>query len=355
MEKPCLILGIESSCDETAAAVVANGREIRSSVIATQVAVHQQYGGVVPEIASRMHVEAILPVIDQALNQAGITLADIDAIAVTYGPGLVGALLVGLSAAKGLSAATGKPLVGIHHIAGHIAANYLADPAWEPPFLCLVVSGAHSHLIVVRDYEQFEVVARTRDDAAGEAFDKIARALGLGYPGGPLLEKAAAGGNPQAVTFPRTRFSASLDFSFSGLKTAALNQLNHLRQAAGKDKETSQPDAIWTGSVSQADFAASYQQAIVDYLTDHAIAAAKAHGLKRLAVAGGVSANRCLRTALSQRASAAGMDFLCPPFELCTDNAAMIASAGYYAYQNGRRDGLDLNATATLELASTIP
>ena len=196
MEKPCLILGIESSCDETAAAVVANGREIRSNIIATQAAVHQQYGGVVPEIASRMHVEAILPVIDQALAQAGATLADIDAIAVTYGPGLVGALLVGLSAAKGLSAATGKPLVGVHHIAGHIAANYLADPAWEPPFLCLVVSGAHSHLVVVHDYERFEVVARTRDDAAGEAFDKIARALGLGYPGGPLLEKAATGGNP---------------------------------------------------------------------------------------------------------------------------------------------------------------
>lgn len=357
MDKPCLILGIESSCDETAAAVVANGREIRSNIIATQAAVHQQYGGVVPEIASRMHVEAILPVIDQALAQAYATLADIDAIAVTYGPGLVGALLVGLSAAKGLSAATGKPLVGVHHIAGHIAANYLADPAWEPPFLCLVVSGAHSHLVVVHDYERFEVVARTRDDAAGEAFDKIARALGLGYPGGPLLEKAATGGNPQAVTFPRTHFPDSLDFSFSGLKTAALNQLNRLRQAAvGKDKAEGQtlgnvaPDAIWTGPVSQADFAASYQQAIVDYLTDHAIAAAQAHGLKRLAVAGGVSANRCLRDTLQHRSQAVGLDFLCPPFEFCTDNAAMIASAGYYAFQNGRRDSLDLNATATLEL-----
>lgn len=359
MEKPCLILGIESSCDETAAAVVANGREIRSNIIATQAAVHQQYGGVVPEIASRMHVEAILPVIDQALAQAGTTLADIDAIAVTYGPGLVGALLVGLSAAKGLSAATGKPLVGVHHIAGHIAANYLADPAWEPPFLCLVVSGAHSHLVVVHDYEQFEVVARTRDDAAGEAFDKIARALGLGYPGGPLLEQAAIGGNPQAVTFPRTHFPDSLDFSFSGLKTAALNQLNRLRQSAGQSAAktagqsagSDEPDTIWSGPVSQADFAASYQQAIVDYLADHAIAAAKAHGLKRLAVAGGVSANRCLRDTLSQRASAAGLDFLCPPFEFCTDNAAMIASAGYYAYKNGRRDTLDLNATATLELS----
>ncbi|NCC75490.1 MAG: tRNA (adenosine(37)-N6)-threonylcarbamoyltransferase complex transferase subunit TsaD [Clostridia bacterium] len=357
MDKPCLILGIESSCDETAAAVVANGREIRSNIIATQAAVHQQYGGVVPEIASRMHVEAILPVIDQALAQAGTTLTDIDAIAVTYGPGLVGALLVGLSAAKGLSAATGKPLVGVHHIAGHIAANYLADPAWEPPFLCLVVSGAHSHLVVVRDYEQFEVVARTRDDAAGEAFDKIARALGLGYPGGPLLEQAAAGGNPQAVTFPRTHFQDSLDFSFSGLKTAALNQLNRMRQAAGQSKDpaagqsTGQPDAVWSGPISQADFAASYQQAIVDYLTDHAIAAAQTQGLKRIAVAGGVSANRCLRDTLQRRAQAAGLDFLCPPFEFCTDNAAMIASAGYYAYQNGRRDGLDLNATATLELA----
>lgn len=348
MERPCLILGIESSCDETAAAVVANGRSIRSNIIATQAAVHQQYGGVVPEIASRMHVEAILPVIDQALSQAGATLAEIDAIAVTYGPGLVGALLVGLSAAKGLAAATGKPLVGVHHIAGHIAANYLADPAWEPPFLCLVVSGAHSHLVVVRDYEHFEVVARTRDDAAGEAFDKIARALGLGYPGGPLLEKAASGGNPHAVAFPRTRFPDSLDFSFSGLKTAALNQLNQLRQSAGKDKD--QPGAIWSGAVSLADFAASYQQAIVDYLSEHAIAAARQHGLARLAVAGGVSANRCLRTTLDQRAQAAGLAFLCPPFEFCTDNAAMIASAGFYAYQNGRRDDLTLNATATLEL-----
>lgn len=343
--KPTLILGIESSCDETAAAVVADGRKVLSNVIATQVDTHQIYGGVVPEIASRMHVQAILPVIDQALKQANITLQDVDAIAVTYGPGLVGALLVGLSAAKGLAMTASKPLIGIHHIAGHMAANYLADPAWQPPYLCLVVSGAHSHLVVVRDYEAFDVIARTRDDAAGEAFDKIARALGLGYPGGPLLEKAAQGGNPHALSFPQTNFNDSLDFSFSGLKTAALNQLNRLKQQAeveGKD---------WTDFVSLRDFAASYQQAIVDVLVERSIKAAIERGLPRLAVAGGVSANTCLRNSLSQAAQSAGLQFLCPPFELCTDNAAMIASAGYYAYMSGRFDNLDLNATPTLDLS----
>lgn len=346
MQKSCLILGIESSCDETAAAVVADGRQILSNVVATQVDAHQLYGGVVPEIASRMHVAAILPVIDQALKKAEVTLSDIDAIAVTYGPGLVGALLVGLSAAKGLAAISHKPLVGVHHIAGHIAANYLADPAWQPPYLCLVVSGAHSHLVVVRDYESFEVIARTRDDAAGEAFDKIARALGLGYPGGPLLEKAAQGGNTKALAFPHTHFADSLDFSFSGLKTAALNQLNRLKQQA------EQSGGEWTDHVSLQDFAASYQQAIVDVLVDRSIQAAKAHGIKRLAVAGGVSANRCLREGLAAAAQAAGLQFLCPPFEFCTDNAAMIASAGFYAFQNGRVDRLDLNAIPTIDLTN---
>ncbi len=359
-----LILGIESSCDETAAAVVADGRKILSNVVASQADVHQTYGGVVPEIASRMHVEAILPVIDQALHQAGIGLADLDAIAVTCGPGLVGALLVGLSAAKGLAAVSQKPLIGVHHIAGHMAANYLADPEWEPPYLCLVVSGAHSHLVVVENYERFRVIARTRDDAAGEAFDKIARALGLGYPGGPLLEKAARGGNPYAVHFPQTTFTDSLDFSFSGLKTAALNQLNRLRQQAGQNQQASrgqlvgrgqladpdQPTADWTDIISLADFAASYQQAIVDVLVQRSIAAAHQLKLTRLAVAGGVSANGCLREALARQSREAGLEFLCPPIEFCTDNAAMIASAGYYAWRNGRYDDLNLNATPSLEL-----
>ena len=349
-----LILGIESSCDETAAAVVADGRLILSNIVASQAEVHQTYGGVVPEIASRMHVEAILPVVDQALHQAGIGLADLDGIAVTYGPGLVGALLVGVSAAKGLAAVSQKPLIGVHHIAGHMAANYLADPDWEPPYLCLVVSGAHSHLVVVEDYEQFRVVARTRDDAAGEAFDKIARALGLGYPGGPLLERAARGGNPSALSFPQTTFADSLDFSFSGLKTAALNQLNRLRQQAEQlnlqQAGEGKPDVAWSDIVSMADFTASYQQAIVDVLVHRSITAAHQLKLSRLAVAGGVSANSCLREHLALAAHDAGIDFLCPPLEFCTDNAAMIASAGYYGWRNGRRDSMALNATPSLEL-----
>jgi N6-L-threonylcarbamoyladenine synthase len=234
-----LILGIESSCDETAAAVVADGRVILSSVIASQADLHSAYGGVVPEIASRMHVEAILPVIDQALEEAGKTPADLSAIAVTYGPGLVGALLVGLSAAKGLAWATDKPLIGVHHIEGHIAANYLADPDLQPPFLCLVVSGAHSHLVLVEDYGRNTVLARTRDDAAGEAFDKIARAIGLGYPGGPLIDRAAEGGRTDAFALPRSRFADSLDFSFSGLKTAALNQFKPFSPAGGKGRQRS--------------------------------------------------------------------------------------------------------------------
>lgn len=341
-----LVLGIESSCDETAAAVVADGRIILSNVIASQADFHQQFGGVVPEIASRMHVEAILPVIDQALHKAGVSLADITAIAVTHGPGLVGALLVGLSAAKGLAAVTGKPLIGVHHIAGHIAANYLADPTWEPPYLCLVVSGAHSHLVRVDDYQQFKVLARTRDDAAGEAFDKIARALGLGYPGGPLLDKAARGGNPRALTLPRTRFENSLDFSFSGLKTAALNQLNQLRLQAERR------GLDWQDLLSMADFTASFQQAVVDVLVDHTLEAAARYDIRRIAVAGGVSANSCLRAALEQRTRAAGLAFTCPPLILCTDNAAMIASAGYYAWRNGQADDLSLNAVPSLDITA---
>lgn len=341
---PELILGIESSCDETAAAVVADGRVILSSIIATQADFHRQFGGVVPEIASRMHVEAILPVIDQALSEAGVKLADLAAIAVTRGPGLVGALLVGLSAAKGLALVSGKPLIGVHHIEGHMAANYIADPQLEPPFLCLVASGAHSHLVLVEDYGRNTILARTRDDAAGEAFDKIARAVGLGYPGGPLLDKAAIGGKPDAFRLPRTDFADSLDFSFSGLKTAALNQLNRLQQQAAREEKT------WQDILPLADFAATYQQAIVDVLVDHTFQALERLGLKRLTLAGGVAANSCLRRCMAERAERQGIQMTCPPLVLCTDNAAMIASAGYYAFKAGRCDDLSLNASASLEL-----
>lgn len=341
---PDLILGIESSCDETAAAVVADGRSILSSVIATQADFHQQFGGVVPEIASRMHVEAILPVIDQALTEAQVSLSDLAAIAVTRGPGLVGALLVGLSAAKGLALVSGKPLIGVHHIEGHMAANYLADPKLQPPFLCLVVSGAHSHIVLVEDYGRNVILARTRDDAAGEAFDKIARAVGLGYPGGPLLDRAAAGGRTDAFRLPRTDFPDSLDFSFSGLKTAALNQLNRLQQQAAREGKT------WTDIISLQDFAATYQQSIVDVLVDHTFQAVGQYNLKRLTLAGGVAANSCLRRCMAERAERQGVTLSYPPLVLCTDNAAMIASAGYYAWRAGRRDDLSLNAVASLEL-----
>ncbi len=341
---PELILGIESSCDETAAAVVEGGRRILSNVIASQADFHKQFGGVVPEIASRMHVEAILPVIDQALHDAGKSLADVDAIAATCGPGLIGALLVGLSAAKGLAMVSGKPLIGVHHIEGHMAANYLADPDLEPPFLCLVASGAHSHLVLVEGYQQRQVLARTRDDAAGEAFDKIARAVGLGYPGGPLLDRAAQGGRTDAIQLPRTDFPDSLDFSFSGLKTAALNQLNRLQQQAERQ------GVPWTDLLPLRDFAASYQQAIVDVLVDHTFRALAAYGLKRLTLAGGVAANSCLRRCMAERADREGVRMTCPPLVLCTDNAAMIAAAGYFAFRAGRRDDLALNAFATMEL-----
>ncbi len=339
-----LILGIESSCDETAAAVVQDGRKILSNIVASQADFHKQFGGVVPEIASRMHVEAILPVIDQALDEAGIKLEDIDAVAVTHGPGLVGALLVGLSAAKGLAYIAHKPLVGVHHIEGHMAANYLSNPDLEPPFLCLVASGAHSHLVLVEDFVRNRILARTRDDAAGEAFDKIARAVGLGYPGGPLMDKASQGGRTDAFELPRTHFADSLDFSFSGLKTAALNQLNRLKQQAGDTGD-------WQQLVSLQDFAATFQQAVVDVLSEHAFEACGQYGISRMTLAGGVAANSCLRRCMSERAKALGITLSYPPIGLCTDNAAMIASAGYYAFQAGRIDDLSLNAEASLELA----
>lgn len=343
--KPFLCLGIESSCDETAAAVLADGRKVLSNVIASQAELHKQYGGVVPEIASRMHVEAILPVIDEALEKAGCTLNEIDLIAVTYGPGLVGALLVGVCAAKGLAAVTGIPLIGVNHIEGHIAANLIANPDLTPPFLCLVASGGHSHIVMVHSYNRYEVLARTRDDAAGEAFDKIARACGLGYPGGPLIDQVSRTGNPYAILFPKTKFAdGSLDFSFSGLKTAALNYLNKIEMQARLDGKT-------LGEVlNYPDFTASFQQAVVDVLTEHTFDAAMKYHAEKVCVAGGVSANSALRKAMQAKAEECGIAFSVPPLILCTDNAAMIACAGYYSYQSGKISNLDLNAYPSLGL-----
>lgn len=335
--KDVIILGIETSCDETSAAVVKNGREVLSNIISSQVNLHAEYGGVVPEIASRKHLELIIPVIDSALGKAGITLEEVDGIAVTYGPGLVGALLVGVSAAKAISVALDKPLIKVHHIEGHIAANYIDHPDLEPPYICLVASGGHSHIVLVKDYLDFRVLGRTRDDAAGEAFDKIARVLGLGYPGGPAIDKEAKLGNPEAVHFPRVNFPGdSLDFSFSGLKTAVINYVNHARQV-GED-------------LNIPDICASFQQAVVDVLTDHTIKAAKSERVKTIALAGGVAANSLLRQQLEKKAKKAGFKCVYPSFVLCTDNAAMIAAAGYYSYISGEYADLTLNAIPYLQV-----
>lgn len=332
-----LILGIESSCDETAASVIKNGRYIMSNIISTQIDLHKKYGGVVPEIASRKHVELIIPVINQALDEAGVSLSDIDAIGVTYGPGLVGALLVGLTAAKAIAFTAKKPLVGVHHIEGHIAANYLQYPELEPPFICLVASGGHSHIVHVKDYGEFEILGQTRDDAAGEAFDKISRAIGLGYPGGPLIDKYASQGNSKAIPFPRVHFSdGSLDFSFSGLKTATLNYLNRMEQTGEK--------------INIPDVAASFQQAVVDVLVKNTIAAAKAKNINKIALAGGVAANTQLRADMKSIAEKQGIEVMYPGLILCTDNAAMIGCAGYYEYIKGKRAGMDLNAIPGLKL-----
>lgn len=332
-----LILAIESSCDETSAAVVVNGRRILSNVISSQIDLHKKYGGVVPEIASRKHVELIMPVIDQALTEADVKLEDVDAIGVTYGPGLVGALLVGLSAAKGLAFATGKPLIGVHHIEGHISANYLENEVLEPPFVCMVASGGHSHIVYVADYDKYEILGRTRDDAAGEAFDKIARALGLGYPGGPVIDSEAKKGNCKAVDFPRVYFSdGSLDFSFSGLKTAVLNYLN---SSAQKNTE-----------INISDICASFQQAVVEVLVNNTMKAALNLGVKRVALAGGVASNSQLRKDMKAAVEQAGMEMYFPRPVLCTDNAAMIASAAYYEYMRGHVSGLELNAIPGLKL-----
>lgn len=335
--KDTLVLGIESSCDETAAAVVKNGRTVLSNVISSQIAIHTLYGGVVPEIASRKHIEKINQVIEEALKEADVLLSDIDAISVTYGPGLVGALLVGVGAAKAIAYAAHKPLVGVHHIEGHIAANYIEHPDLEPPFLCLVVSGGHTHLVRVKAYNEFEIIGCTHDDAAGEAFDKVARAIGLGYPGGPKIDKTAKEGNPHAIEFPRAKITgAEFDFSFSGVKSAVLNYLNGCEM---KHIE-----------VNKADVAASFQQAVVDVLVGRAIAAAQKLGEKRIAVAGGVAANSYLRQTMESECEKAGLGLYYPSPIFCTDNAAMIAAQGYYEYLSGTRSGWDLNAVPGLKI-----
>ncbi len=335
--KDLVVLGIETSCDETSAAVVKNGRIILSNIISSQIDIHQKFGGVVPEIASRKHVELIIPVINQAVHDAGIEREELDAIGVTYGPGLVGALLVGLSAAKAMAYALNRPLIGVHHIEGHIAANYLQNKSLRPPFVCLVASGGHSHIVYAEDYHKFEIMGQTRDDAAGEAFDKVARALGMGYPGGPLIDKAAQAGNSRLIDFPRVRFgNGSLDFSFSGLKTAVLNYLNK----AGQRGE------IWDAQ----DVAASFQQAVVDVLVENTLEAARRKGVKIVALAGGVAANSSLRKQMKACAEGIGVEVCCPEPVLCTDNAAMIGCAAYYEYKNNNISDLSLNAVPGLRL-----
>ena len=337
MSNDIRILSIESSCDETAAAVTLNGREVLSNIIYSQITFHEEYGGVVPEIASRKHIEKINQVIDRALKEAGCTLDDMDAIAVTYGPGLVGALLVGVSAAKAMAFAANKPLIGVHHIEGHICANYIENKDLEPPFVCLVASGGHSHLVVVKDHGEYELIGRTRDDAAGEAFDKVARAIGLGYPGGPKIDKAAREGDPDSIDFPRAKVDGSeYDFSFSGLKSAVLNYLNQAQMKG---------ETIITENV-----AASFQKAVVNVLTEHSIHAVKEYGYKKFAIAGGVASNSSLRNELSRRCKEEGIDFYMPSPIYCTDNAAMIGTAAYYEYLKGTRSGYDLNAVPALEL-----
>ncbi|GFI49839.1 tRNA N6-adenosine threonylcarbamoyltransferase [Lachnospiraceae bacterium] len=332
-----VILAIESSCDETAAAVVRNGREVKSNIISSQIDLHTLYGGVVPEIASRKHIEKINQVIEAALAEAKVPLEEIDAIGVTYGPGLVGALLVGVAEAKAIAYAAKKPLIGVHHIEGHIAANFIEHPELKPPFFSLVVSGGHTHLVRVRDYGKFDIIGRTRDDAAGEAFDKVARAIGLGYPGGPKIDKVSKEGDPEAIAFPRAHVAdAPYDFSFSGMKSAVLNYINGCRM---KGEE-----------FSQADVAASFQKAVTDVLVDNAMHAVEEYHIDKFAIAGGVASNSALRAAMKEACERRGVKFYYPSPVYCTDNAAMIGAAAYYEYINGTRHGWDLNAVPNLKL-----
>ncbi len=382
-EKDILILAIESSCDETAAAVVKNGREVLSNTIYSQIDLHTLYGGVVPEIASRKHIEKINQVVKTALKDAGVTLNDMDAIGVTYGPGLVGALLVGVAEAKAIAYASGKPLVGVHHIEGHIAANYVEHKELEPPYLCLVVSGGHTHLVKVNAYDSYEIIGKTHDDAAGEAFDKVARAIGLGYPGGPKVDKVSKTGRRDAIAFPRAHIEGCpYDFSFSGLKSAVLNYLNSCKMkqaAAGAHGNTNADDpdgscpeqqnveknlqhtvyeTIFTGNdmidaengVTVADIAASFQDAVVDALVSKTMAAAKDLGFTKIAMAGGVASNSALRAGMKEACEKNGYSLYFPSPILCTDNAAMIGCAAYYEYISGTRHGWDLNAVPNLKL-----
>ena len=331
------ILAIETSCDETAAAVVHNGREVLSNIISSQIDLHKLYGGVVPEIASRKHIEKINQVIEEALKEAETTLDDIDAVAVTYGPGLVGALLVGVAEAKAIAYARKLPLVGVHHIEGHISANYIEHPDLEPPFLCLVASGGQTHLVRVREYGEYEILGRTRDDAAGEAYDKVARAIGLGYPGGPKIDRLAKEGNPDAVHFPKAHIEgAEYDFSFSGLKSAVLNYINGCKMKG----ENYDP----------ADIAASFQKAVVDVLVENSMKAAENLGIYKFAIAGGVASNTALRAAMKNACEEREIRFFYPSPVYCTDNAAMIGAAGYYEFLAGTRHGWDLNAVPNLKL-----
>lgn len=332
-----VILAIESSCDETAAAVVKNGRTVLSNVISSQIELHKLYGGVVPEIASRKHIEKINQVVEEALLEAEASFNDMDAVGVTYGPGLVGALLVGVAHAKAISYARNIPLVGVHHIEGHISANYIENPELEPPFLCLVVSGGHTHLVVVKDYGEFGILGRTRDDAAGEAFDKVARAIGLGYPGGPKIEKLAREGNPDAIFFPRAKVDGgAYDFSFSGLKSAVLNYINGAKM---KGEE-----------ICRADVAASFQKAVIDVLIQRSMEAIEQYHIPKFAIAGGVASNATLRDAVKNACIEKKVRFYHPSPILCTDNAAMIGAAAYYEFKKGTRHGLDLNAIPNLKL-----
>lgn len=337
MKEDIYILAIESSCDETAASVVKNGRTVLSNVISSQIALHTLYGGVVPEIASRKHIEKINQVIEEALTQAGMTLEEMTAVAVTYGPGLVGALLVGVAEAKAIAYAAKKPLIGVHHIEGHVSANFIEHPDLEPPFVCLIVSGGHTHLVIVKDYGEFEILGRTRDDAAGEAFDKVARAVGLGYPGGPKIDKAAKEGNPNAIDFPRGKIEGSpYDFSFSGLKSCVLNYINHANMTGEK--------------INVADLAASFQHSVVDSLVSRTVAAAQEFGYRKVAIAGGVASNTALRSAMKEACEKTGLTLYYPSPIFCTDNAAMIGTAGYYEYKKGNLSGWDLNAVPNLKL-----
>ena len=328
----CLILGIESSCDETAAAVTRNGTEVLSNVIDSQADLHKRYGGVVPEIASRKHIEKITYVVEKAIIDAGIRKEDLDAVAVTNGPGLVGALLAATCFGKSFAYAIGKPLVPVNHIHGHIAANYVANPV-KPPFVCLVASGGHSHIVKVNDYNRFEILAGTRDDAAGEAFDKVARVIGIGYPGGPLIDRLAKEGDPDAFHFPRA--TSGMDFSFSGVKTAVINEV-HTREQKGQE-------------VPRADIAASFQKAVIEVLVDHTVECTKKSGMDTICLAGGVAANSLLRAEMQKAAKDNGFRFFCPPLELCTDNGVMISSAGYYNFIAGERGDLTLNAIPQLK------